>query len=300
MRSRTAQLWLLFAIMAVCIVGVTSVGALAVPPAPTDVPILDQTGTLDDSQKASLAEQIATEREKSGNQIAIVVIPSLDGEAIEEYSLSIARSWGIGTDTNDNGVLLLVVKDDRQLRIEVGTGLEGALTDAQSNRIIRNDITPLFREGKYYEGIQAGLGGIIAAIHGEYVSSDTEQARPGSFPWEFIIAFGFFGLAWLGSILARTKSWWAGGVIGAAGGALTGFIMGSLVVGFIGVGVLAIVGLLFDKVVSDNYRSHARSGNRPSWWAGGGFLGGGGPRGGGGFGGFGGGGFGGGGSSGGW
>ncbi|MDB5162468.1 MAG: Psb32 and founding s of phosphatase family protein [Candidatus Saccharibacteria bacterium] len=273
--------------------------ALSVPARPTDIPIVDQTNTLTAEQKATLAQQIADERAKSGNQIVIVVVPSIENSSLEAYSLAIAREWGIGTTENNNGVLLLVVKNDRLLRIEVGTGLEGALTDVQSGRIIRNDISPLFRQEKYFEGIQAGLTSIIAAIHGEYTAESTAE-QAASFPWELVFGVGFLIFSWLGSILARTKSWWAGGVIGGAMGGTAGLLTGSLVLGLVGGGALVIIGLLLDKAVSANYQSHARHGDKPSWWAGGGFLGGGGPRGGGGFGGFGGGGFGGGGSSGGW
>jgi len=273
--------------------------ALSVPPKPTDMPIVDQTNTLSTEQKATLAEQIAAERTKSGNQIAIVIVPSIENGFIEEYSLDIAREWGIGTAENNNGVLLLIAKNDRLLRIEVGTGLEGALTDVQSGRIIRDDIRPLFQQEKYFEGVQAGLTSIIDAINGEYIPTTT-ATEPVRLPWELIFGFGFLIFSWLGSILARTKSWWAGGVIGGASGGILGLLAGSLVFGIIGAGALAIIGLLLDKVVSANYQSHAGRGDKPSWWAGGGFLGGGGPRGGGGFGGFGGGGFGGGGSSGSW
>jgi uncharacterized protein len=295
-RSLAVSLLLLF-------VGVNipaTVSALAVPPLPTAYPIVDQTNTLSNEQKTLLVQKIAVERNASGNQLAVVIVPSLENDAIEDYSLRIAREWGIGTGQNNNGVLLLVAKDDRKLRIEVGTGLEGALTDVQSGRIIRNDITPLFQQEKYYEGISTGLDSIIDSVHGEYVATSTEQ--PASrFPWELILAVAFFLLSWLGSILARTKSWWAGGVIGGVAGGVTGLVTGSLVIGLLGVAALTGVGLFLDKIISANYQSHAGRGNRPSWWAGGGFLGGGGPRGGsGGFGGFGGGGFGGGGASGGW
>jgi uncharacterized protein len=271
------------------------VAALDVPPAPTTIPIVDQTNTLTSEQQATLAQQIDAERQVSGNQIAVLMIPTLGGDALEDYSLNVARGWGIGTGENNNGVLLLIAKEDRLLRIEVGYGLEGALTDVQSSQIIRNEITPHFKEDKYFEGIQAGLTSIIAATHGEYTATASSEA---AFPWEVILFPIFLGLSWLGSILARTKSWWAGGVIGGVAGGAVGFFLGSLLFGIIGVAVLTILGLFFDKVVSDNYRSHVRHGDTPSWWAGGGVLGGGKPDGG--FGGFGGGGFGGGGSSGSW
>ena len=303
MLTRIVRWGIAATVLGLFVAGLTTLTARAldVPPRPTDVPIVDQTNTLSQDQKAKLAQQIATEREKSGNQIAIVVVSSLDNEALEEYSLKIAREWGIGTGENNNGVLLFIAKDDRRLRIEVGTGLEGALTDIQSGRIIRNDISPRFQQGQYYEGISAGLTSIIASIHGEYTASTSTDQQNAGFPWEFALIFGAVALSWLGSILARTKSWWAGGIVGGAAGGVIGLIAGSLLAGLIGVGVLAVLGLIFDKIVSANYQAHSRHGPTPSWWAGGGFLGGGRPGGGsGGFGGFGGGGFGGGGSSGGW
>ena len=279
------------------------VQALDVPKTPTDIPIVDQTNTLTNEQKSQLAQKIADERKKSGNQIAILMIPSLQGESIEGYSLKVARQWGVGTGENDNGVLLLIAKDDRKLRIEVGKGLEGALTDAQAGRIIRNEITPQFKNNKYYEGVSAGVTSIIAAINGEYVASGSSVDQDSvGIPWEAIFFAGLVGFSWLGAVLGRTKSWWAGGVIGGVAGVIVGFLMSSLLVGVVSVIGLVFGGLLFDKAVSKNYRAHARRGDSPSWWAGGGFLGGGdgGGDSGGGFGGFGGGGFGGGGSSGSW
>lgn len=277
-----------------------NVHALDVPPRPTDIPIVDQTNTLTDTQKKALAIKIADEREKSGNQIAILLVSSLGNGSIEEYSLDVARQWGVGTKENNNGVLLLIAKQDRKLRIEVGRGLEGALTDVQAGRIIRNDIRPQFQKDNYYQGINAGLSSIIAAINGEYVAS-LGASEEESFPWLTVLVIGFMLVSWVGSMLARTKSWWAGGVLGVAAGGLTGLYMYSLVIGVIGAIGLGILGLILDKAVSANYSSRTRRGEDPSWWAGGGYIGGGGSSGGsGGFGGFGGGGFGGGGAGGDW
>jgi uncharacterized protein len=207
-------------------------------------------------------------------------------------------------------VLLLVAKDDRRLRIEVGYGLEGALPDVRASHIINDRITPLFKQGKFYEGIDSGLDGIIEAIHGEkdphLKQGGVSQADPGWAKWiEIGATAGIFLLIWLGSVLARTKSWWAGGVIGGVGGVVVGLLFGFLIVGLIAIPAMILLGLLFDKLVSDNYQKAAkggRGGDGPSWWAGGPWIGGGGIGGGGsgGFGGFSGGSFGGGGSSGSW
>lgn len=279
----------------------TAASALEVPPKPTDIPVVDQTNTLSPEQKATIAAKIAEERAATGNQIAVLMIPTLGDDALENYSLNVAREWGIGSKERNTGVLLLVVKDDRKLRIEVGYGLEGALTDIRSNQIIRDRIRPAFQKGDYFSGIQSGVEGIILAVHEEVDPNLSKATTSGAahFPWEMVMFAAFFGFSWLGSILGRTKSWWAGGVIGGILGVIAGFIFGFLFIGVISIFILTLLGLLFDKVVSANYRSHASHGDAPSWWAGGPFIGGG-RSGGGGFGGFGGGSFGGGGASGDW
>lgn len=272
--------------------------ALAVPAPPTDIPIVDQTNTLTDAQKQSLTTKIQKEREETGNQIAILIVSTLDNEPIESYSLKVARGWGIGQKERNSGALLLIAKDDRKLRIEVGYGLEGALTDIRSAQIIRDRITPEFKQDKYYEGVDLGLDGIISAIHGE-VDPKLNSPRKISDGVLSLLCFGFFCLIWLGSILARTKSWWAGGVLGGIIGIIISATVGLIFAGLFWIIGLVLFGLLFDFLVSKNYRQAVSRGTTPSWWAGGTHLGGGGGSSGG-FGGFGGGSFGGGGSSGSW
>lgn len=292
------------AIAAVLLAGVWpgNVHALGVPPAPKDTPVVDQTNTLTVEQKQALAAKITKERSQTGNQIAILMIKSLEGESLEEYSIEVARGWGIGQKERNSGVLLFVAKEDRRLRIEVGYGLEGALTDIRSGQIIRDRITPPFKQGDYYEGLDSGLDGIIAAIHGEKDSKLKPEGQPASWlkniPFEAIFWGVIFVPIWIGSMLARSKSWWAGGVIGGVVGVIVGIIFGFLFVGLIAIGVLAVLGLLLDRVVSGNYQKAVKSKDGPpSWWAGGPWIGGG-P--GSGSGGFSGGSFGGGGSSGSW
>jgi uncharacterized protein len=284
-------------IVSACIVLFASQSALAlaVPKAPTTSPVVDQTNTLTPTQLSSLAGTIAAERTASSNQIAVLMVSSLEGQSIEDFSIAVAREWGIGTKEKNNGVLLVIAKDDRKLRIEVGYGLEGALTDAQSGRIIKNDITPKFKTGDYYGGISSGVNKIIQSIHGEYVSSDS-PSRGGIGNYADLFFFVLFIPIWLGSILARSKSWWAGGLLGILVGIVVGLLFKVLIMAILGLGLL---GFLFDWVVSNNYKDRTSRGLSPAWWAGGSTRGGG-SSGGGGFGGFGGGGFGGGGSSGSW
>lgn len=279
--------------------------ALDVPAAPTlETPIVDQTGTLTPEQVKQLATQIATSRKEKSYQIGILIVSSVgNDEYLEGYSLKVSREWGIGEKDKSNGVLLLVAIDDRKLRIEVGRGLEGDLTDVKANRIIRNVITPKFKEGKYYEGISEGINSIqLAVANKPDPAAEKEAAEPVD--WSAIITMGMFtvigALSWLGAVLGRTKSWWAGGVIGAVAGIVLMFMFGFAVWAIISFVGLILSGLGFDYLVSKNYKQHAARHTDPAWWAGGTWGGGSGWGGGSSGGGFGGGGFSGGGSSGSW
>lgn len=277
--------------------------ALAVPKAPPlNKPIVDQTSTLTSAEIDDLSAQIAKSRSEKSYQIGILIIPTLgNDEYIEGYSLKVAREWGIGESDKDNGVLLLVVKNDRKLRIEVGRGLEGDLTDVRAGRIVRNVIAPKFRSGDYFGGIQDGVNSIQLAVAGQADKKLATSSNSGGSSFgaiEMVLFFGFFGLIWLGSILGRSKSWWAGGVIGGIMGGASMLLSHVHPLSVVATIVLIPLGLLFDFLVSRNYSSHRADGSLPAWWAGGGSLGGGGGFGGGGS--FGGGGFSGGGSSGSW
>lgn len=270
----------------------------AIPVAPVlDRPVIDQTKTLSDQQIDTIAQKIKDSRTKKAYQIAVLMIPTLDGYPIEEYSIKVARQWGIGEKDKNNGLLLLIAKSDRKMRIEVGSGLEGDLTDVQSSHVINDVIAPEFKKDNYYQGILNGIESMSALVQGE--PDPHEASTDGLF--EVIVSFswiGFFALLWLGSVLGRSKSWWAGGVIGSVIGLIIAVIF-SFVLWSIGILVaLALGGLLLDFLVSRNFDKHKAAGDLPAWWAGGGWGGG---LGGGGSGGsFGGGGFSGGGSSGSW
>lgn len=122
-----------------------------------------------------LEKELRVYEDSSSNQIAILIVQSLEGEVIEEYSLKVAEKWKLGTKSKDNGVLLLIAIDDHKMRIEVGHGLEGVLTDAQSNRIIRNEMAPNFRRGNYDEGVLAAITAMEKAIGGEYTADEADD-----------------------------------------------------------------------------------------------------------------------------
>ena len=148
----------------------------------------------------AIEQQLKAYEDSTSNQIAILTVQSLDGEVLEEYSLKVAEAWKLGKENKDNGVLLLIAVDDHKMRIEVGQGLEGVLTDAHSNRIIRNEMTPHFRQSDYDAGVTAAVDAMIKSIGGEYAAEDSDEWSTGNvllliggiFFFVFIIGYAFY------------------------------------------------------------------------------------------------------------
>ena len=147
-----------------------SVGATAQVAIPEHggVWVHDEAHVLSSSTKAEIEAILKYERDSTSNQIAVLIIPSLQGEILEEVALRAAEKWKLGQKDKDNGALFLISIGDRKMRIESGSGLEGALTDAMSSRINRNEVAPFFRQQNYDEGVKAGVIAIIQTIKGEY------------------------------------------------------------------------------------------------------------------------------------
>ena len=239
------------------------------------------------------------------NQIAVAIIPSLKDDYIENYAVKLFEEWKIGTKKNNNGVLLVVAVAEHKLRIEVGYGLEGALPDSLAQKIIDDEMTPRLRDGDYNGAIASAVHAIMSATRGEYTGSQ-QHSSASILQWlydnsTFLIFVPIFIFQFLASILARSRSWWAGGIIGIVFAIAVGFfapldtvftlILATLFGGF---------GFVFDYIVSNAYHSAKNSDSIPPWWAGGGGFGGSSGSSSGGFGGFGGGSSGGGGASGSW
>lgn len=259
----------------------------------------DYANLLNPATRSRLEKTLADFDRTDSTQIAVLTVNSLEGEPIDTYSIHVVDAWKIGQKGKDNGVLLLIAKKERKIRIEVGYGLEGRLTDLLSGRIIDLIITPAFRQGKFNQGIVDGVTAIIGAVKGEFTNTTpVRQVRHQgkSSPFFSYLIFALFFLTFLGNLSRRL------GVVGGtllfpllyfAGPASFSFLM-LLVLAMFGGGA----GLLLPILFSTSGRSRTYYGG--GYWGGG--LGGGGgfSGGGGGFGGFGGGGFGGGGASGGW
>lgn len=150
--------------------------------------VVDEAALMSRKQAHQLTQQLAAFEKRSGIQLVVVSIDSLDGETIEEYSYQLGRHWGIGQKGKNNGVLLLIAQDERKVRIEVGYGLEGALPDAIAANIIQTRILPAFKRGDMVAGVVAGSQGIMQALAGEYqpVDNASKEDKLGG-PWLFIL-----------------------------------------------------------------------------------------------------------------
>lgn len=160
--------------------------ALTVPDHPSGR-VHDEAGLLDQYQRMQIEFKLEAFEKETGNQIVVAVFSSLEGESLEDFSIRLAEKWKIGQAGKDNGIILLVFSKDRRVRIEVGYGLEAVVPDALASRIIEKEIKPKFREGYFYNGIDAALDAVIAATKGTY--EPEEGGEPVPWPGLIILAF---------------------------------------------------------------------------------------------------------------
>jgi uncharacterized protein len=190
--------------------------------------VTDLAGVLSPTEKQFLENKLVSIDDSSSNQITVVILPTLDGYPIEEYATKLFRTWGIGNKKTNNGILLLVAINDRKVRIEVGYGLEGAIPDITSNNIINNDIKPAFKQGAYFDGINAATDNIAKAAVGEYkVARQKKGKEKGGSIFLFLIIL-FVIIAIVGK-----KGGNGGSNIGGGGFSdiATGMLLGSLLGG---------------------------------------------------------------------
>ena len=247
--------------------------------------------------KTNAGNKLAAFESSKGSQIAVLMLPTTQPETIEQFGIRVVDAWKLGRKGVDDGVLLLIAKDDHKLRIEVGYGLEGALNDATAKRIVSEIITPFFKRGDFYAGIDAGVSAIIKVVEGEPLPPPAQRAhsqsgnntdRSGKTCLLPDSSFSWWAILFCGRWLGRLPS---GLIVGGVIGVLAWVILSSLALAVFA----ALVAFLFSLIFGLN----GRGSSFPGRWGGGGWGSGGGGFGGGGFSG-GGGGFGGGGASGGW
>jgi uncharacterized protein len=238
---------------------------VAVPPLSGRV--VDQTGTLSSSDVASLTQTIRNFELRKGSQVAVLIVPTTAPETIEQYSLRVAEAWKIGRKKIDDGALLVVAKDDRKLRIEVGYGLEGALTDVTSKRIIDEVITPKFRSGDFAGGISAGVDRIIRVIDGEKLPVPEPRQQPSSdflSHIDLLNPFTLFAVFIVGSILRATLGRLIGAVAtGGVVGLLAWLVAGSLVASIIAAFIAFVVTMFAETPTSSSGHGGGRG------WSGG-------------------------------
>lgn len=181
--------------------------ALAVTAGALEVPYLsgrvnDQALLLDDAFEGQLEERLRLLEEETGAQVVVLTITSLEGDPIEDYSIRVVETWKLGREGVDDGVLVLIARDDRRMRIEVGYGLEGALTDAQAGRIIDGLMTPRFREGDFNGGVGAAVEAISAAVRGEALELPEPRSDRSAPDLATFVFFFIFGLPFINAALA--------------------------------------------------------------------------------------------------
>nr|WP_249162375.1 YgcG family protein [Bradyrhizobium ottawaense] len=295
-RARTASWWRAAFVAALVLAFALPASADVAVPQLTGR-VVDQTGTLSSSETAALSQKLRDFETRKGSQIAVLIVPTTQPETIEQFSIRVAEAWKIGRKKVDDGAILVVAKNDRHLRIEVGYGLEGALTDVTSRRIIDEIITPKFRSGDFAGGIADGVERMMRVIDGEPLPVPSPTVNFGSLddlaPLFIVTLFVSVGIggafrAALGRLLG---SFVTGGIIAA----LTWFILGSfalaLALGGLGF-TIGFVADLFSVITPGTGRSRGgswSSGSSSGGWSSGssssdsgGFSGGGGSFGGGG------------------
>lgn len=250
--------------------------ALEVPPLTGRV--VDQAHLLSAEVSASLSADLAEHERRTGNQVVVLTLPSLEGEPLEEFSHRVATTWKLGRKGTDNGVLLLVVQGERKIRIEVGYGLEGTLTDAVSARIIRGEMVPRFRSGDIAGGIAAGAKAIIGTIEGTYTAPEPfggQAPQGGGLSETFVLAVLVGALA--GAFVGMQHH-----AMGAGVGGLLAFVI-ALSLGLLLAIAASAAGLLGALLLSSLFRGGGglrRAASSDGWlggggtgWGGGGFGG---------------------------
>lgn len=249
----------------------------------------DFAGLFSPDFREELEKELSDFEKETTAEIAVVTIESLDDYSVEEYAVRLFEEWKIGKKEKDNGILLLIAKQERKIRIEIGYGLEPVITDGRAGRIIREEMRPSFKKENYEEGVKLAVAQIEDYIRTGEPPKGSEAAQE-TFS-NFLIALflsGFF-LVYLTAFLGRTKEFITGGIIGGLLGGFLGWLMGGLLAILGLIVAFGALGLIFDYIFSRNYRKLKVAGKPTGFWA---------SRGG--FSGFGGGSSGGGGASGGW
>ncbi len=192
---------------------------------PNDGFVTDAAGLLTQTEQGDLEMVLSEYRQETSNEIAVVTVPSLGGQEIGQAALDIHRAWRVGSQTNDNGIVLLLAYEDRQVWISVGYGLEGPVPDLTAYAITEDVMKPLLKDGKYAAALSAGVQKLKDAIGGEY-KPEPEVGESDTFSLVVVALFVMLNVfRFLGAWMAQSKSWWHGGVIGLGAGSILAIAM---------------------------------------------------------------------------
>lgn len=273
---------LLSAGLLACALGWSALSAAQVAVPPLTGHVIDQTGTLTAEQKAALEQTLAAFEARKGSQLAVLMVASSAPEEIEQYALRVAEQWKLGRKKVDDGAILVVAKDDRAMRIEVGYGLEGALSDLTTKRIISETILPRFKSQDFNGGITAGVEKVIRVVDGEPLPAPSARSSQGIgdiqqyAPMLFILALA------VGGVLRVTLGKVPGSLVtGGIVAVIAWFVVGAMSMAVVAGVVALLVTLLGGGMLGPGLRGYYRGGG-PGGRGGGGFSGGGGGFGGGG------------------
>jgi uncharacterized protein len=248
--------------------------------------VTDLTQTLSQVEQAQLEQKLAAFEAKKGSQIALLIVPTTQPEDIAQYSIRVVEKWKIGREKVDDGVLLLVAKDDRKLRIEVGYGLEGAIPDLYAKRIISEVISPKFKQGDFYGGLDAGIDKLIGLVDGEPLPEPATPEFNGMGVMDMLPVLLFGGM--ITGLILRSK---LGTFLGsAANGGLMGGVVMLLGVALGGAAIFAAIAFFFTMMMGGRGMNGygggglgsggwSGGGSSSSWGGGGGDFGGGGASG---------------------
>jgi uncharacterized protein len=230
--------------LALLLVGHAPDAHAQIPLPPFDALVVDLTGTLTAAQQSALDEKLTAFQARKGAQVAVLILPTTEPEDIAQFGPRLAQAWKVGRKNVDDGAILIVAKDDRALRIEVQYGLEGALTDATASRIINDTIVPLFKQGDFYGGVNAGLDQMLKVIDGEPLPEPDQAWKPGGGgPLPFLLFGGFVALNFLRSFVGRAPlaliaglggggvAWWLTSRIPLSAGIGVGLFLLTLMMG---------------------------------------------------------------------
>jgi len=287
------QTWIKILVLAVLLLAATLTSAeVTVPSLKSHV--TDLTATLSTHEITLLEQKLAAFEKSKGSQVTVLIVPTTQPETIEQYALRVAETWKLGRKGVDDGVLLLIAKNDRTLRIEVGYGVEGALPDAMAKRIIAEIIVPQFKAGNFATGIDAGIEAILGLIKGESLPPPSTKNGPGNSSGMPILLDNFIpiliGFIVLGRMLQALLGRLVGATVTSIGLGFIGWLFFSSIVAAILITVVVFLLSLFQNTGNGIYRNGRsswsdngfRNGGFGSGGSGDGFSGGGGGFGGGG------------------